>query len=288
MLPSGAIEVYTDVSSHGQGTETTFAQIASSVMGVHPSRVQVRHSDTDQLPSGQGTYASRGLTVGGSAVYVGLQQVRRALMQLAAHVLECGPDDIVLQEGRAHNRHYPHQPLEFAQLATFAQEAGAPIDSPATYTLPENPYAFGAHLAVVEIDVQTGAVTCLRYVAVHDPGPLINPMLARGQIHGGIIQGIGQALSEEVVYSGSGQPLSASLMDYAAPRPVTCPEMIVVTLETPSTTNPLGINGVGELPTVAAPAAMANAVLDALAHRGGAPIDIPMTAEKVLRALHAQ
>lgn len=295
VLSSGEVEVYTEVSPHGQGTETTFAQIAADVLGVSPRDIRVRHSDTDQLPDGQGTYASRGLTVGGSAVYVGLQEARQALLHMASRMLECAPEDVVLQESLAYNRHYPQQPLDLPQIVAFAQQSesapnhlDAGLSFPIAYTLADNPYAFGAHVAVVSIDRDTGELTCLRYVAVHDAGPLINPLLSRGQIHGGIVQGIGQALTECMAYTDAGQPLNGSLMDYAAPRAGTCPEMIVDTIETPATTNPMGINGIGELPTVAAPAAMASAVLDALAQVGAAAIDMPFTAEKIWRALHGR
>ncbi len=290
--PNGEVEVHTEVSPHGQGTETTFTQIAADVLGMSPRDIRVRHSDTDQLPDGQGTYASRGLTVGGSAVYVGLEEARHALLNLASRMLECAPEDIVLQESLAYNRHYPQHPIDLPQIIAFAQQgesgsnhSNGGLSFPIAYTLSDNPYAFGAHVAVVAIDRETGELTCLRYVAVHDAGPLINPLLSQGQIHGGIVQGIGQALTECVAYTEAGQPLNGSLMDYAAPRAGTSPEMIVETIETPVTTTPMGISGIGELPTVAAPAAMASAVLDALAQVGASAIDMPFTAEKIWRAL---
>ncbi len=291
-LPSGEIEVYTEVSPHGQGTETTFAQIAADVLGVSPSDIRVRHSDTDQLPDGQGTYASRGLTVGGSAVYVGLQEARQTLVHLASRILECTPEDVVLQAHAAYNRQYPQQSLDLSQLVAFAQHDESVscrpdgcLSFPIAYTLADNPYAFGAHVAVVAIDRDTGELTYLRYVALHDAGPLINPLLSRGQMHGGIAQGIGQAMSEYMAYTETGQPLNGSLMDYAAPRAGTCPKMIVETIETPATTTPMGINGIGELPTVAAPAVMASAVHDAFAQAGAAAITMPFTTEKIWRAL---
>ncbi len=293
ILPSGDIEVYTEVSPHGQGTETTFSQIAADILGVSLKDIRVLHSDTDQLPDGQGTYASRGLTVGGSAVYVGLQEARQALIDLASRMLECAPDDVVLQAGAAYNRHYPQQTLDLPQLVAFAQQdesvrnrPDGGLRFPIAYTLADNPYAFGAHVAVVAIDRDTGELSCLRYVAVHDAGPLINPLLSRGQIHGGIAQGIGQALTECLAYTETGQPLNGSLMDYAALRAGSCPHMVIETLETPVTTTPMGINGIGELPTVAAPAAMASAVLDALAQAGAQAIDMPFTSEKIWQALH--
>ncbi len=293
VLASGDVEVVTDISPHGQGTETAFAQIAADVLGLSPERVQVLHSDTALLPDGQGTYASRGMTVGGSAVYVALQEARLALAQLASRILECEPDNIVFESGTAYNSHYPHQPIPFSQMVALAHQTNTeavpsetPLSFPMSYSLPETPYAFAAHVVVVEIDRETGNLTCLRYVAVHDPGPVINPTFVQGQIHGGIAQGIGQALTEQMVYSEHGQPLNSSLMDYAAPRSGFCPDIIVETIETPSTTNPMRIKGIGELPTVAAPAAMANAVFDAIAIAGGNRPDTPLTSEKIWRALH--
>jgi aerobic carbon-monoxide dehydrogenase large subunit len=160
------------------------------------------------------------------------------------------------------------------------------LDFSGTYTLPGNPYAFGAHVAVVEVDRQTGEVSFLRYVAVHDCGRIINPKLVEGQMYGGIAQGIGQALTEGMVYTPEGQPLTASLLDYAVPKAAAIPHLVLETMETPSPTNPLGVKGIGELPTVAAPAAVANAVMDALAHIGVRHIDTPLTPEKIWRALH--
>jgi aerobic carbon-monoxide dehydrogenase large subunit len=155
-----------------------------------------------------------------------------------------------------------------------------------TYTLPGNPYAFGAHVAVVEVDRETGEVTFLRYAAVHDCGRIINPKLVEGQMYGGMAQGFGQALMEGMVYTSEGQPLTGSLLDYAIPRAGALPEVILETMETPSPTNPLGVKGIGELPTVATPVAVANAIMDALSSVGVRHIDTPLTAEKIWRALH--
>jgi carbon-monoxide dehydrogenase large subunit len=290
--PTGKVMVYTEISPHGQGTGTSFAQIASEVLGVSLRHVQICHGDTGMFASGLGTYASRGLTVGGSAVYMGLLEARRKVTRIAAHLLGCSPDDVVLHDGKAGDRYQPDQAIPWSEVISAAHEperlpAGmqAGLEFPVRFTLPDNPYAFAAHVVVVEVDGETGAVRILRYIAVHDPGPLINPMLARGQIHGGIAQGIGQALSEAILYSDDGQPLNRSLMDYAVPRMGGVPTVIVDTFETPSSTNPLGIKGIGELPTVASPVAVANAVLDALAITPVDHIDIPLSPEKLWLAL---
>jgi carbon-monoxide dehydrogenase large subunit len=290
--PTGRVQVYTEVSPHGQGTQTTFAQIVADELGVRLEDVQVLHGDTDMLPDGQGTFASRGLTIGGSAIYVGLQETRQKMAQIAARFLECPPAEIVFQSGKVFDRRYPDQTLAFAQVAAAAQrpdllppgmEAG--LEFLVNFMLPENPFGFAAHVAVVEVDRDTGDVRFLRYAAVHDCGRVINPTLVAGQVHGAIAQGLGPALAEAMAYSPEGQPLSGTFLDYAIPVAGDIPTLHMDIRETLSPTNPLGVKGVGELPTVAAPVAVANAVLDALSSLGVRHIDIPLTSEKLWRAL---
>ncbi len=294
--PSGHIVARTGVSPHGQGSETAFTQIVADGLGVTPENVRVLHGDTAVVPSGGGTGSTRGTVVGGSALYVVAQQARQKLSHIAADLLQCAVEDIVFQDGRVFDRQHPAQAMPFAELAAAACH-GEQVSSRSETELQfcdsfrlgapyQNPHAFSAHVAVVEVDPDTGEVTIVRYVAVHDCGRIINPLLVRGQVHGGIVQGIGQALWEGMVYSPEGQPLTGSLLDYAVPRAAGLPELITDTLETPSPMNPLGIKGVGELPTVAAPAAVANAVLGALAGFGVRHIDTPLTPEKIWRALH--
>jgi carbon-monoxide dehydrogenase large subunit len=293
--PTGHITAYIGVSPHGQGSATTFAQIVADELGVHPAQVQVRHSDTALFPSGGGTGASRGLTVGGSALYTVLQEARHKLSHLASHLLACPAEEVTFQDGHVCDRRHPERSMPFAAVAAAAYnrdllppgvEAG--LEFSGTYTLPGNPYAFGAHVVVVEVERDTGAIRFLKYVAVHDCGRIINPKLVEGQMYGGIAQGIGQALAEGVVYTPEGQPLTGSLLDYALPRAAGLPPVILETMETPSPTNPLGVKGIGELPTVAAPVAIANAVMDALSSVGVRHIDTPLTAEKVWRALQGR
>jgi carbon-monoxide dehydrogenase large subunit len=292
ITPAGDIIVYTGISPHGQGSETSFAQIVADALGVHPAQVRVRHSDTALFPFGEGTSASRGLIVGGSAVYAVVQKVRQHLAHLASELLACAIEDIGFQNGRAFNRHKPEAQLTFAQLVAAASgrahgsvagERGLVFSG--TYTLPGAPFSFGAHAVVVEVSRETGQVTILRYVGVHDCGRIVNPRLVEGQIIGGIAQGLGQALTEDVVYSPEGQPLTGSLLDYALPKAHEVPPLILETLEVPSPTNPLGAKGIGSVSTVPAPAAVANAVLDALAGFGVRHLDAPLTAEKVWRAM---
>jgi carbon-monoxide dehydrogenase large subunit len=292
ITPSGDIIVYTGISPHGQGSETSFAQIVADELGIHPAQVRVRHSDTALFPFGEGTSASRGLIVGGSAVYAVLQEARQHLAHLASELLACRAEDIGFQNGLAFNRHKLEGQLTFAQLVAAASnrahgsvegERGLVFSS--TYTLPGAPFSFGAHAVVVEVSRETGQVTILRYVGVHDCGRIVNPRLVEGQIMGGIAQGLGQALTEDAVYSPEGQPLTGSLLDYALPKAHEIPPLILETLEVPSPTNPLGAKGIGSVSTVPAPAAVANAVLDALAGFGVRHLDTPLTAEKIWWAM---
>jgi carbon-monoxide dehydrogenase large subunit len=293
--PTGQVKVYTEVSPHGQGTETTFAQIAADELGVRPEDVQVLHGDTAMLPAGQGTFASRGLTIGGSAMYEGLQQVRQKMARVAAHLLDCWPEDVVFREGRVFSDSNPAQAMTFAEIAAAAQrrellppdiEVG--LEFHTSFILRDNPFGFGAHAVVVEVDRDTGTVRILRYVAVHDCGRVINPKLLEGQVYGAIAQGVGQALGEGMHYSPEGQPLTGSLLDYPLPHARDMVEIRTETRETPSPTNPLGLKGIGELPTVACPVAIVNAVLDALSGTNVRHLDAPLTPAKIWRALQGR
>jgi carbon-monoxide dehydrogenase large subunit len=288
--PSGRIDVYTGISPHGQGNATSFAQIAADALGVRPSQVRVHHGDTAIVPVGEGTSASRGLIVGGSAVYTVLQQARQALAQLAAPLLTCPATEVCFKDGRVFAREKPEAQLTFPQLAAAAHRRGVEgegraLDFEGSYTLPGAPLSFGAHAAVVEVNRETGDVAILRYVGVHDCGRIVNPKLVEGQIVGGIAQGLGAALSEGFVYDEDGQPLTGSLLDYAIPRAQEIPQLILETIEVPSPTNPLGAKGIGSVSTVPPPAAIANAVLDALSSFGVRHLDTPLTAEKIWRAM---
>jgi aerobic carbon-monoxide dehydrogenase large subunit len=290
--PTGQITVYTGISPHGQGNATAFAQLAADVLDVHPAQVRVHHGDTAIVPEGEGTSASRGLIVGGSAIYAVLQEARQKLTLIASQLLDCPAEEISFQDGLVFNRQQPGTQLTFAQLASAAYAgellpAGVTsgLDFSGRYTLPDAPISFGAHAVVVEVDRDTGEVKILRYVGVHDCGRIINPKLVEGQILGGIAQGIGQALSEGMVYSEEGQPLTGSLLDYAIPKAPDIPDPILDTLETPSPTNPLGAKGIGSVSTVPPPAALANAVVDALSRFGVRHLDMPLTAERIWRVM---
>lgn len=259
---SGRVAIYTDVSP--------------------PEHVSVRHGDTDMLATGGGTTSSRGLAVGGSAAYLALEQARERLARAAAGLLGCAPADVSLADGTAASA---SSSVPFDEVAAAAHQQDGALVFAASYTLPANPFAFAAHAAVVEVDRDTGDVALVRFAAVHDIGRVINPMIVRGQVHGGITQGIGQALSEAMAYDAAGQPLTGSLMTYGIPTAETTPAFLLDHIESPSPTNPLGIKGIGELPTVAAPVAVANAVMDALRDTTTRHIDMPLLPEKVWRAL---
>ena len=293
--PDGRVKVYTEVSPHGQGTETTFAQIAADELGVDIENVEILHGDTNDLPWGQGTFASRGLSAGGSAMHAGLQEARRKLAQIAAHILECSPEAVAFERGTVFNLEDREQAMSFAELASAARnpdrlpsgmEPGLAFQT--EFTLPNNPYGFAAHVAVVEVDPDTGGIRFLRYAAVHDSGKVINPRLFEAQIHGALAQGLGQALTEVTGYNQEGQPLNGTFMDYGMPMAADMPDFRLDFTETESPTNPLGVKGIGELPTVASPVAVANAVMDALAEAGVRNIDTPLTPDKVWNALHGE
>jgi carbon-monoxide dehydrogenase large subunit len=232
------------------------------------------------------------MIAGGSSMYYVLDDARQKLTTIASHLLQCPPEDVAFQEGWAFNRQDPQQRVPFSQVAAAAydEELLPPgvepgLDFTGAHTLPASPYAFGAHVAVVEVSRETGNITILDYAAVHDAGRIINPMLAEGQVQGGIAQGLGQALVEGIIYSPEGQPLTGSLLDYALPRTVNTPDFNLDTVETPSPVTPNGVKGIGELPTLAAPVAITNAVMDALAPLGIRHIDTPLTPEKVWQAI---
>ena len=286
---TGRVIVVTDVSPHGQGTETSFAQITADVLGVSIEDIEIQHGDTDLLENGGGTTSSRGLAVGGNALYSALEQASVSLRTTAARMLRCEPDDVFLAERRAYSNLDFHGALDLEDVVrTNARESGTsgPLVFEVAYTLPANPFAFAAHIAEVALDLGTGDVRIERFVAVHDCGPMINPMIVRGQIQGGITQGIGQALSEGIAYDGVGQPFQTNLMTYGIPNSESTPAYVLENFETPSPTNPLGIKGIGELPTVASPVAVANAIADALAQVGASAtgLDMPLTQERVWRA----
>jgi carbon-monoxide dehydrogenase large subunit len=291
--PDGRVTVLTGASPHGQGHETAFAQLAAATLGVDLDRVRVVHSDTKLVPSGSGTMGSRSLQVGGSAVLQASEQVLEKGRRLAAHLLEARVEDVVVHPG--HGLGVAGAPAtavswaELAQVITDPELRPADVDSSlaaeVSFEMSGSTYPFGAHVAVVEVDVETGLVHLLRHVAVDDSGRLLNPLLAEGQVHGGIAQGVAQALLEEVRYDAEGNNLTGTLASYSMPSAAELPSFDTARMETPSPLNPLGAKGIGESGAIGSTPAVHNAVVDALAPYGVTHLDMPTTPERVWRAI---
>jgi len=285
----GRVTVRTGTSPHGQGHETILAQVISDELGVSVDRVSVLHGDTAAGPRGTGTFGSRSAALGGAAVLLASRTVRGRVLAAAAHLLEARAEDLTLQDNQVRVRG-TERVLPLAQLAS-ARGRGLPAgldgDLQATQSFQSEglSFSFGAHVAVVEIDRETGQVRVVRYVAVDDCGRVINPLIVEGQIHGGVAQGIAEALYEEMRFDSTGQPQTGTLMDYGVPTAMDLPPFETDRTETPSPLNPLGAKGVGESGTIGAPIAVANAVRDALRPLGVAPLDPPFLADRVWRAL---
>jgi aerobic carbon-monoxide dehydrogenase large subunit len=289
---SGKVVVATGACSQGQGHETVYAQIAADAIGTALEDVTVIGGDTDAIPFGIGTFASRSTVLAGNAVAASGAAVRAKLVRAAARLLEAADADLLVEDGRVFVRGSPGRALTFssivrASLPTFQAPGAVEPDFEATtyQGVPTVTYASAVHVAVVEVDPETGRVQLLRYVVAHDCGRVINPMLVDGQIHGGVAQGIGGGLGEEIVYDSAGQLLTGSLMDYAVPRADELPFIETVHLEHPSPRNPLEVKGVGEGGAISPPAALANAVEDALAPFGVRITQGPVTAARIVALL---
>ena len=291
--PSGKVNVFIGASPHGQGEETTFAQIVADELGVGVNDVKVVHGDTDATPMGWGTYGSRTTAVGGAALAVATRKIKEKAKLLAGHLLEAAVEDIDYAGGRFFVKGVPDRYKTIQDIALMANVAWnlpqgmeAGLEATSFYDPPNFVYPFGAHVAVVEVDPETGHVELKRYVAVDDCGPQINPVIVEGQVHGGVVQGIGQALWEEAVYDEQGQLLTGSLADYAIPRADTLPDIEVLSTVTPSPHHPLGVKGIGEAGTIASTCTVYNAVIDALEPFKVTTIRMPLTPERVWRAIH--
>ena len=289
---TGKVVVTTGSLPHGQGHETTFAQLVSDELGVPYDDIEVEHSDTHGAPFGFGTYGSRSLSVGGTAIYKSVGKVREKAIKLAAHMLEAAEADIVLENGKAHVKGLPDAVKTIQEIALAAHvaydlpEGMEPYLDETTYYDPPNcTFPFGTHICVVEVDRDTGHVVPIRYVAVDDVGNVVNPLIVDGQIHGGIAQGLAQALYEGAVYNDDGQLVTGTLTDYAIPRASNVPFYELDRTVTPSPVNPMGVKGAGEAGTIASTPAVANAVIDAVAHLGVKHLDMPLTPERLWRAL---
>jgi carbon-monoxide dehydrogenase large subunit len=293
--PTGSATVYTGTSPHGQGLDTSFAQIAGDILGIDPENVDVVHGDTDQGAWGWDTYGSRSLSVGGEAVARAARKVQDKAKRICAALLEAAPEDIELSDGKFQVGGSPDKAKTMAEISGAAHippnELPADIEpglEESAFYDPENfVFPFGAHACVVEVDAETGKAEVVRYVAVDDCGRAVNPMLIDGQIHGGIVHAIGQALYEQVVYDDDGQLVTGTFVDYALPTAAEVPGFETYRTETPSPTNSLGVKGVGEAGTIAATPAVAAAVLDAIAPLGVREMDMPFTPVRVWEAIQA-
>lgn len=290
--PTGKVSVYVGSHSHGQGHETTFAQIVADKFGIAMEDVEIIHGDSESVAFGMGTYGSRSLAVGGSAIMKGIEKVIEKGAKIAAHKLEASEDDLQFEDGKWTVKG-TDKSISFGDVALTAYvphnypeglEPGMDFASfydPANFT-----YPFGAHIAVVEVDTETGKVDLKKFVACDDVGNVINPMIVDGQIHGGLVQGIGQALFEGAIYDESGQLINGSYMDYTMPRADDLPSFETGRTVTPCPHNPLGVKGAGEAGTIGATPAVVNAVIDALAPFGIKDLEMPVTSEKVWKAIH--
>ncbi|KIL78366.1 xanthine dehydrogenase family protein molybdopterin-binding subunit [Bacillus badius] len=290
--PSGKVTVYSGTSPHGQGHATTFGQIVADKLGIPMDDIELVFSDTRAISMSWGTYGSRSTPVGGAAVAIAADRVVEKAKKIAAHELEAAADDIIFESGIFQVKGVPGQQRTFQEIAKAANmawnlpEGMEPSLEAQSFFDPENfVYPFGTHIVVVEVDKETGEIQMKRYVCVDDVGRVINPLTAEGQVHGGIAQGVGQALWEGAVYSSEGQLLSGTLMDYTLPKARFFPPIESSFTETPSPVNPLGAKGVGETGTTASIPAVMNAVMDALKPYGVKDIDMPLTPEKVWRVI---
>jgi len=289
--PGGSVTAFTGTSAHGQGHETTFAQIIADQLGVDFDKIQVRHGDTANTPMGNGTGGSRSLVVGGSAMLRASLKVQEKARRIAAHMLEAAPDDVVFAEGRYQVKGAPAKALTFQKIAAQAHTDALPegmeagLEASDFFRPPALVYPFGAHVAVIEIDRDTGRVTLRDFYSVDDCGVRVSPLLVAGQVHGGLAQGIAQALYEELVYSADGQLVTGTLMDYAVPHADDLPSFHADQTVTPSPRNPIGAKGIGEAATIGSTPAVVNAVVDALRSFGVRHLDMPLKPERVWRAL---
>lgn len=292
VLPTGTVMVYTGTSPHGQGLETSFAQIVADRLGLDPDGIEVIHGDTDTGPFGKDTYGSRSLSVGGEAVARAAEKVQEKARRIVAHKLEAAPEDIEVADGAFRVKGTPSKAMTLAEIATEAYIPGdlpegmeAGLDELSFYDPDNFVWPFGAHACVVDVDVETGAVEIVRWIAVDDCGPAINPRLIEGQVHGGAAHAIGQALYEQIAYDENGQLVTGTFVDYALPTAAEVPRFETARTETPSPTNTLGVKGVGEAATIAATPAIVNAVIDALRPLGVTYIDMPLSPQRIWQTI---
>jgi aerobic carbon-monoxide dehydrogenase large subunit len=289
--PSGKIRAYTGVSPHGQGTATTLAQLIVDDLGVDIDDIIVIHGDTAQVPAGNGTGGSRGVVQGGSAMLLASGQVRDKAVRIAAHLLEVSPDDIEITAGGFAVKGAEDRKKTLGEISGAAYGGNVPagdepgLEATRFFTAPGETFPFGVHIAVVDIDKETGRTTLRRFIAVDDCGTVVNPLLLDGQRHGGIAQGAAQALCEEVVYDDDGQLITSTFGDYAIPTAHSLPMFELDSTVTTSPRNPIGAKGIGEAGTIGSTPAVRSAVLDALKQVGVTSFDMPASSLRVWRAI---
>lgn len=290
---TGKVVVTTGSQPHGQGHETTFAQLVSDELGIPYDDIEIEHSDTLGTPFGYGSYGSRSLSVGGSAIVKSTTKIKEKARLIASHLLEANLDDIIYENGKVFVKGSPDAGKTIQEIALAASvaydlppEIEPFLDETSYYDPPNCTFPFGTHICVVEVDRETGNVVPVRYVAVDDVGNVLNPLIVDGQVHGGIAQGLAQALYEGAFYNDDGQLVTGSLNDYAVPRASMVPNYELSRTCTPSPVNSMGVKGAGEAGTIASTPAVANAVIDAIKHLGVKHIDMPHTPERVWRAMN--
>lgn len=290
--PTGKVSVYTGSHSHGQGHETTFAQVVADKLGIPMADVDIVHGDSDTVAFGMGTYGSRSLAVGGSAIVKSIDKVLEKGAKIAAHKLECGVNDLDYANGswtiKGTNKSISFGDVSLTAYVphVYPPDLEPGLDFSSFYDPTNFTYPFGCHICVVEVDEETGKVSIKRMIAVDDVGNVINPMIVEGQIHGGLAQGIGQALLEGVIYDKTGQMITGSYMDYAMPRADDLPSFETDRKETPCPHNPLGVKGAGEAGAIGSTPAVVNAVMNALWHKGVRDLEMPLTSESVWKAMN--
>ena len=292
-LPTGKVIVKTGTSPHGQGHETSWSQIVADGLGLTPDDIEVLHGDTALSPLGMDTYGSRSLSVGGVALHFAMEKIKAKARTIAAHELEVAEDDLEWSAGAWRVSGAPDKAKTIPEIAFSSWHAhNLPagtepnLNATAVYDPPNFTWPAGTHVCIVEVDTETGRTEILKYVAVDDCGTIINPTIVEGQVHGGVAQGIAEALYEEAIYDESGNLTTSSMTQYLVPSAREIPTMIVDRTVTPSTTNPLGVKGIGEAGTIASPPAVLNAVIDAVSHLGVTLIQKPASPERVWRAIH--
>jgi carbon-monoxide dehydrogenase large subunit len=290
---TGKVVVTTGSQPHGQGHETTFAQLVSDQLGIPYDDIEVEHSDTLGAPFGYGTYGSRSLSVGGTAIYKSTAKIMDKARRITAHLLEANFEDVIYEDGKCFVKGSPETAKTIQEIALAAsvgydlpREIEPFLDETTYYDPPNCTFPFGTHICVVEIDRETGQAAPIKYIAVDDVGNVLNPLIVDGQVHGGIAQGLAQALYEGAYYDEDGQLLTGTMSDYAVPKASMVPSYEMDKTCTPTTVNPMGVKGAGEAGTIAATPAVANAVIDGLKHLGVKHIDMPMTPERVWRAMN--